>query len=109
MNGFLITRNELDLGRGTALLVSGAVMVLLTYVLPAVAPIAIFGYGLYRLFKRQVREALISMALGVVLYFLMGLLEWLLWLCGAGMVGLGLFFLIRGFRASADIDNRSEF
>ena len=103
MNGFLMTRNELDLGRGTALLVSGAVMVLLTYVLPAVAPVAIFGYGVYRLIKKQVKEGLIAMAMGAVLWYLRAPLEWLLWWIGAGIVGLGLFFLIRGFRPSAEI------
>ncbi|NIP73051.1 MAG: hypothetical protein GWO16_08485, partial [Gammaproteobacteria bacterium] len=86
-------------GRGTALLVSGAVMVLLTWVLPSVAPVAVGAYGVYQLYRKQPAEGLLALALAVVFWFLRVPLGWLLWLAGAGMVGFGLFYLIRGLRA----------
>ena len=40
----------------------------------------------------------------VVLFFLQGLVGWILLLCGAGMAGFGLFFLVRGIRGQYLID-----
>jgi hypothetical protein len=97
----LIERREQDLGRGTALLVSGAVMVLLKWILPPVAPVAIAAYGLYRLYYKDVGEGLLALALAVVAWVLRYPLGWLLWLGGAAMVGFGLFFVIRGLLADS--------
>ena len=96
----LTDRKDHDVGRGTALLVSGAVMVLLTWIIPWVAPIAIGAYGVYRLFQKELGEGGVSLLVAVVLYFLSGIVEWLLWLSGAFMVGAGLFFLIRAMRSN---------
>lgn len=97
----LITRREQDLGRGTALLISGAIMVLLKWVLPAVAPVALVAYGLYRLYQKQLGEGLVALALAVLAWYLRGAVGGLLWVIGAVMVGFGLFYLIRGFRTQS--------
>jgi hypothetical protein len=91
-------RREQDLGRGTALLVSGAVMVLLKWVLPPVAPVAIAAYAIYRLYYKDVAEGLLALALAVLAWYLRTPVGWLLWLVGAAMVSFGLFFVIRGLR-----------
>ena len=94
----IISRKDQDLGRGIALLVASAVMVLLMWVVPAVAPVALAGYGIYMLFLRRFREMAVTLVVAVGLWFLAGLLGGLLWLFGVAMAGFGLFFLIRGFR-----------
>jgi len=100
MNFEIYTGREQDLGRGVALLVTGAVMVLLTFVLPAVAPIAVAAYGFYRLFHKELGEGLLALAIAVVVWLLRHPLGWLLWLMGAVMVGFGVFFIIRGLLAA---------
>ena len=94
-------QREQDLGRGTALLVSGAVMVLLKWVLPPVAPMAIAAYAVYRLYQKDVPEGLLALALAVLAWVLRTPLGWMLWLAGAAMVGFGLFYVIRGLRLPA--------
>lgn len=91
----LIPQRERDLGRGTALLVCGAIMVLLTWILPAIAFLAVAAYGVYRLYLKEITEGLIALVVAVVFYFLSGLLAGLLWVIGALVAGMGLFFLIR--------------
>jgi hypothetical protein len=97
----LNARRDQDLGRGTALLVSGAVMVLLKWVLPPVAPVAIAAYAIYRLYYKDVAEGLLALALAVLAWVLRYPLGWVLWLGGAAMVGIGLFYVIRGLREAA--------
>jgi hypothetical protein len=94
----IISRKDQDLGRGVALMVAGAVMVLLKWVLPAVAPLALAAYAVYRLFMKSYAEAAISFGVAVLLWFLQGLVGWLLLAFGAGMAGFGVFFLVRGMR-----------
>ena len=94
----IIRRKDQDVGRGIALLVAAAGMVLLTWVVPAVAPVALAGYGIYLMFMRRFREMAVALLVAVGLWFLAGLLGGLLWWFGAAMAGFGLFFLIRGFR-----------
>jgi hypothetical protein len=96
-----IARRERDLGRGSALVIFGAVMVLLKWVLPVVAPLAIAAYGFYRLYHKEIGEGLVALSLAVLFYFLRQPLGWLIWLVGALMVGFGLFYLIRGVRAAS--------
>lgn len=98
------TRRDQDLGRGTALLVSGAVMVLLKWVLPVVAPLAVAAYGLYRLYHKDLSEGLLALGIAVVAWLLRPFVGWLLWLIGAAMVAIGLFYLIRGMRSDAPLD-----
>ncbi|MCH7479112.1 MAG: hypothetical protein IIA14_13560 [SAR324 cluster bacterium] len=94
----IISRKDQDLGRGFGLLGAAAVMMLLTWVVPAVAPVALAGYGIYLLFMRSFRAMAVALLGAVGLWFLAGLLGGLLWWFGAAMAGFGLFFLIRGFR-----------
>ncbi|MDH5751554.1 MAG: hypothetical protein OEZ59_03955 [Deltaproteobacteria bacterium] len=95
----IVSPRDQDIGRGTALLITGAVMVLLTWVLPWSAPLAIGAYGIYRIVQKQYKEGLIFVLVGVAFWFLRKPVEWLLWLTALGIVGLGLFFLIRGMRS----------
>lgn len=92
----IMPQTERDLGRGAALLVSGAVMVLLMLVVPYIAWIAVAAYGLYRLYLREIGEGLVALAIAVLVFFLSGVLAFLIWILGALMAGTGLFFLIRG-------------
>lgn len=94
----IITKKDQDLGKGTALLAAGAVMVLLKWVLPMVAPLALAAYGIYRLFMKDYIESGIALAAAIVLWLLQTPVGWILWLMGAAMAGFGLFFLIRGIR-----------
>lgn len=94
----IVSRKEQDLGRGIALMVAGAVMVLLKWVLPTVAPLALAAYAIYRLFMKSYKEAAITFGIALVLWFLQGFLGWALMLFGAGMAGVGFFFLVRGMR-----------
>ena len=97
----LIPQREQDIGRGTALLVCGAVLVLLKFTIPWIAWLVIGAYGLYRLFLKDVGEGLVALALAVVFYFLSGLLAGVLWVLAALVAGAGLFFLIRALRGSS--------
>lgn len=90
-----------DIGRGTALIVTGTVMVILKFVVPWVMPLAVGAYGVYRLYKKQLGEGLIFLALAVVAWYLGKLVEWSLVFIGALFVGFGLFYLLKGFRADA--------
>lgn len=94
----IISQKTQDVGRGVALLTAGAVMVLLKWVVPAVAPLALGAYGLYRLFNRDYTESAVALGIAIVLWYLQAPLGGFLWLVGAAMAGVGLFFLIRGFR-----------
>jgi len=94
----MISEKEQDIGRGTALLAAGAVMVLLTWVLPWSVPFAVGGYGVYRLGQKQIGEGLLFLALGVVFWFLRRPVEMLLWFTGFVVVAVGIFMLIRGLR-----------
>lgn len=93
----LIAGNR-DSGRGVAMLTAGAVLVLLKWVLPPVAPLAVGAYGIYQLYYRQYAEGAIALALAVALWFLRPVVGWLLWVVGAAFVAFGLFFLIRSLR-----------
>jgi hypothetical protein len=87
-----------DTSRGLAMLIAGAVMVVLKWVLPPVAPLAVAAYGVYQALNRQYGEGLAAVALAVILWYARGLVGWLLWLVGAAFVLAGLFFLIRSLR-----------
>jgi len=104
MDHEITSRKDQDLGRGVALMVAGAVMVLLKFVLPVMAPIVLAGYAVYRLFTRGFMESAIAIAVALGLWFLQGLVGWLLLMLGAGMAGIGLFFLIRGVRGQYKIE-----
>ncbi len=104
MNLEIDNRKDQDLGRGVALTAAGAAMVLLKFVIPWVAPLAIAAYGIYQLFRKNYWECAIMLGAAVLLFFLQGLVEWILLLCGAGMAGFGLFFLVRGIRGQYLID-----
>ena len=90
-----------DTSRGLALLIAGAVMVVLKWVLPPVAPLAVVAYGLYQALNRQYGEGLVAVGLALVLWYARGLVGWLLWIVGAGFVLAGLFLLIRSLRETA--------
>ena len=91
----LIPRKERDLGRGAALLVCGAVMVLLTWIIPSIAFLAVAAYGVYRLYLKEIGEGLVALAVAVAFYIFSSILASLLWIVGALVAGAGLFFLIR--------------
>ena len=93
-----LERSETDAQRGTALLVSGTVMVVLKWLVPYVAPVAVAAYGLYALYHRHTVEGLVALGVAVLLWMLRAPLGALLWLVGAAMATCGLFFLIRGMR-----------
>jgi len=94
----VIPEKEQDIGRGTALLAAGAVIVLLTWVLPWSAPFAVGAYGISRLVQKQVGEGMLFLALGVVFWFMRRPVELLLWFVGFAIVAVGVFMLIRGLR-----------
>ena len=96
----IITDKDQDIGRGTALLAAGAIMVLLTWILPWAAPFAIGAFGVYRLMQKDTGEGLLFMALGMVLWFLRKPVEVLLWAAGFLIVAVGIFMLIRGLRGN---------
>ena len=91
---------EFDVQRGGALLISGALLVLLHFVLPIVAPFAVAAYDIYRFTLRQVQEGIVALAVAVLLWFAREPLGWLLWLVAALMAGLGFFYFIRGILAA---------
>lgn len=100
----VVSRKGLDRDRGVALLVAGAVMVLLKWVLPAVAPLAVLAYAIYRLTGKRYKEGLIFIAVAFVLWMLRMPLGWLLWLAGFLMVGFGIFFILRSIRGQTLLD-----
>ena len=100
----IISQKDQDLGRGVALMGAGAMMMLLKFVLPWMAPIALAAYAFYRLFMRNYLEAAAAIGVALVLWYLQGLVGWLLLLISAGMVGFGVFFLIRGVREKSQIE-----
>ena len=90
-----------DTGRGVAMLAAGGVMVLLKWILPPVAPLAVAAYGIYQIYNRQYTEGAVAVGLAIALWYLRGVVGWLLWLVGAGLVVFGLFFLIRSLRETS--------
>ena len=100
----IISRKDQDLGRGVALMAVGAMMMMLKFVLPVMAPIALAGYAIYRLFFRNYLESAVAIGVALVLWFLQGLVGWGLLIISAAMVGFGLFFLIRGIREQNQIE-----
>ena len=94
----VIPEKEQDIGRGTALLAAGAVMVLLTWVLPWSAPFAVGAYGIHRLIRKQAGEGLLFLALGLVFWFLRRPVELVLWFTGFLIVAVGIFMILRGLR-----------
>lgn len=100
----IISQKDQDLGRGVALMGAGAMMMLLKFVLPIMAPIALAGYALYRLFARNYLEAIVTIGIALVLWYLQGLLGWMLLMISSAMVGFGVFFLIRGMRDKNKIE-----
>ena len=97
----ILTRREQDFGRGVTLLGGSAMVMLLTLVLPAVVPLGLGAYGIYRLYSRNYTEAGVAIGLAVVLWLLRGAVGGLLWVIGALMAALAIFFLIRGVRDPA--------
>jgi len=96
----IISRGDQDKSRGVALLLASAVLVLLTWVLPAVAPLAIAAYGIYQIVVKNYAEGLVALGLAVVFWLLRPLVGGLIWIFALGASGVGLFFLIRGLRGS---------
>lgn len=89
-----------DTSRGLAMLIAGAVMIVLKWVLPPVAPLAVAAYGAYQALNRQYGEGLAAVGVAVVLWYARGFVGWLLWLIGAAFVLAGLILLIRSMKES---------
>jgi hypothetical protein len=93
-----LERSESDAQRGTALLASGAALLVLKWLVPYVAPVAVAAYGLHALYRRHTVEGWVALGAAVLLWVLRAPLGGLLWLIGAALATCGLFFLIRGMR-----------
>jgi hypothetical protein len=89
-----------DAARGLALLAAGAAMVVLHWVVPPMAPLAVAAYGVYQLFKRRYGEAAVAILIAVALWYTRLLVGWLLWLVGAAFVVAAIFYLIQALRES---------
>ena len=100
----IISQKDQDLGRGVALMGAGAMMMLLKFVLPIMAPIALAGYAFYRLFAKNYLESAVTLAVALALWYLQGLVGWVLLMISSAMVGFGVFFLIRGMREKNRIE-----
>lgn len=100
----IISQKDQDLGRGVALMAAGAMMMLLKFILPVMAPIVLAAYAFYRLFMRNYLESVVTMGVALVLWYLQGLFGWMMLMISGGMVGFGFFFLIRGMRAKNQIE-----
>ncbi len=98
MQNILSESHQENINRGIVLLISGGATVLLKWVLPAVAPLAVVAYGIYRLYTRNFREGGIAIMIALLLWLLRHQVGWLLWAVAALMTGLGLFLLIAGLR-----------
>jgi hypothetical protein len=102
-----MTEHEVDYwsrpntSRGLALLIAGAAMVLLRWMLPPLAPLAVAAYGVYQFFSRRLGEGLVAILVAVALWYLRGLVGGLLWLVGAAFVVVGMFYLIKSLREPA--------
>ena len=94
----ILSQRGLDRDRGIALLVAGAVMVLLKWILPIAAPVAALAYGIYRMSSKRYKEGALFIGVAIVLWLLHAFIGWLLWLAGFVMAGVGIFYLIRSFR-----------
>ncbi|MDH4225117.1 MAG: hypothetical protein OEW12_05680 [Deltaproteobacteria bacterium] len=91
-----------DFSRGTSLLVAGAVMVLLKWVLPFAAPFALTAYGGLQLYLKRYGEGIAALFIAILLWLLKDVFGGVLWLIGAGFAGTGLFFLILSLREEKD-------
>ena len=94
----IINKRDQDMGRGVVLILGSALMVLLQFIIPAVAPLVMVAYGVYRLFTKNYGESAIAILLAILFWFLRAPISWIFWMFGAGMAGVGLFFIIRGIR-----------
>ena len=100
----IISQKEQDLGRGVALMAAGAMMMLLKFILPVMAPVALAAYAFYRLFMRNYLESAVTIGVALVLWYLQGVVGWMLLMISGGMVGFGVFYLIRGMRGQNQIE-----
>jgi len=91
--GFLPTKSTNKKVQGAELIVTWGVLILSKFFLGFVAPVIIGGYGLYRLFiKKSYPDGIISLAVGVLLYFILNTFSILLWMPTI----LGIIVLIYG-------------
>lgn len=81
---------------GAELVIAGGAVLLLKALIAPLAPLALAGFGVYRLLiSKSYPDGVISIALGIVLYvFLKTTLNLLLWLVGAIMLVYGTYLLI---------------
>jgi hypothetical protein len=84
--------------RGLALLIAGAAMVVLHWIVPPLAPLAVAAYGVYQLFRARFGEGAVALLICAGLWYTRPLVGWLLWLVGAAFVLAGLFYLIQSLR-----------
>ena len=87
-----------DTARGLALLIAGAAMVVLHWILPPLAPLAVAAYGAYQVFRARFGEGAVAIVVCIGLWYTRPLVGWLLWIVGAVFVLAGLFYLIQSWR-----------
>jgi len=81
--------------KGAALLGAGAGTLILHWIVPPLAPVAVAAYGVFQAFKGRLGEAALAVLIAVALWYLRPLVGWLLWMVGAGFMLGGLFYLIQ--------------
>lgn len=100
MNSNSGSPGALSVGHGVVMIATGAGIVLLRWVLPAVAPVAIAVYGVYLIGKHKFMEGFATIGGALLLWIFRGVLGGLLWWVGALMLGGGIFLLLRGLRGA---------
>jgi len=93
--GYLVRVNT---ARGLALLIAGAAMVVLHWIVPPLAPLAVAAYGGYQVFRARFGEGAVALLVCIGLWYTRPLVGWLLWMVGAAFVLAGLFYLIQSLR-----------
>ncbi|MDH4121396.1 MAG: hypothetical protein OEV94_06820 [Deltaproteobacteria bacterium] len=92
--------NEEDTLRGIALIAIGGVLVLLKWIVPYAAPLALVVYAGLQAYTQRYGEAIVALALAVLLWQLKELLEGLVWVAGVLAATGGFVFLLRNLKIS---------
>jgi hypothetical protein len=95
--------------RGAELVVTGGITLFLSKFLIALGPIALCGYGIYRWFLRKsYKDGIISLAVGVLLLFLLNgplnFVPYLLYGTGGFLLALGAVFMVLPAKKTEDVE-----
>jgi len=96
--------------RGAELVVTGGITLFLSSFFTTLGPIALCAYGVYRLFLRKsYKDGIISLAVGVLLMFLLNgplnFIPYILYGAGGFLLALGAVFMVLPGKKTEEVES----